>query len=79
MDFRPTDTTALRVQILDLCCNKAEFEEAHRALIEALIILIAMSSPSEQAAVDLISTDAQAMQDQARQAYRQVRIDLQEH
>jgi len=76
MDFRPTDPTALRVQILDLCCNKAEFEEAHRALLEALIILIAMSSPSEQAAISLISEDAQCMQDHARPAYRQVRADL---
>jgi hypothetical protein len=74
MDFKRTD--ALRVQILEFCCDNAEFEEAHRALLEALMILIAISSPSEQAAVTLIGADAQAMQDQARQAYRQVRADL---
>lgn len=74
MDLRSTD--ALRVQILELCRDKAEFEEAHRALLEALIILIVMSAPSEQAAIALLRADAQGMQDQARQAYRQIRADL---
>jgi hypothetical protein len=74
MDFRPTERSALRVQILDLCCDNAEFEEAHRALLEALIIMVAMGSPSEEAAVTLIGADAQRLQDHIRQAYRQVRV-----
>jgi hypothetical protein len=38
--------------------------------------MIAMSAPTEQAAVTLTSEDAQLLQDHVRQAYHQVRADL---
>jgi hypothetical protein len=66
----------LQAKILELCIANAQFEEAHQALIGALMILIAMNSPSEQAAVSLISKVARLMRKQARSAYQQVRADL---